>query len=255
MGEPPTGQADPGPPWDSRTQRRTWEALGSQDPLWAVLSEPEAIGGRWDDGAFWETGRVQVAFVFQYLAAKGIAFRRGVALDFGCGVGRLAGPFAEHFARVVGLDIAKSMLDVARTRNPAGRRVGYVQSAATRLPFRDAAFDFVFSHLVLQHCPGDAVESYVAEFARVLANEGVATFTMPARLGETTTRAWRGRAVETREGVVSMDMVAIPMTEILALIAKLPVRLELVFTSLDETGVEYGVYVMRKLAARRPPSE
>jgi SAM-dependent methyltransferase len=247
MNRAPAGSHDPDPPrFDPQTLRRTWEALGAEDPFWAVLAAPEAFGGRWDDAAFWDTGRTQVGFVLDFLETRGIRFGRRLALDFGCGVGRLCGPFADHFDHVVGLDVARSMLEVARTRNPAGRRVPYVQSASRTLPFSSGAFDFVFSHLVLQHCGAEAALGYAAEFARVLAPGGVTVFTMPSRLGASTTRTWRGRPVETRRGVVSMDMAAVPRAEMLALLGRLPVSVALDFTSLDETGVEYGVYVARK---------
>jgi SAM-dependent methyltransferase len=242
-------EPNPSAQWEPAKLRRTWEALGSEDPFWAVLAAPDAIGGRWDDAAFWETGRAQVRFVFDYLGDHGIGWRRGLALDFGCGVGRIAGPLADHFDRVVGLDAARSMLGVARTSNPAGRRVLYVHSADPRLPFRDAAFDFVYSHLVLQHCGPDAALRYVAEFARVLAPAGLAVFTMPTRLGDSTARTWLGRPVKTGAGVVSMDMASVPMGEMLEHLDGLGVTRERVFTSRDDTGVEYGVYVVRKPAS------
>jgi SAM-dependent methyltransferase len=233
--------------WDPTGLRRTWEALGAEDPFWAVLAASHAHGGAWDEAEFWETGRAQVAATLELLRTRGIAYERDVALDFGCGVGRLAGPFADHFRKVVGLDAARSMLNVARTKNPAGRKVLYVHSPNAALPFRDAAFGFVYSHLVLQHCGADAALGYVSEFARVLRPGGLAVFSMPTRLGDSTTRTWLGRAVETRAaGTVSMDMAAIPIDEMLAFLGRLPLRRELVFTSRDENAIEYGAYLVRK---------
>src|SRR5262245_27527552 len=124
-----TPDRDDRPPWDPVFLRKSWEALGAHDPLWAVLAAPESAGGAWDDDAFWETGRQQVRAVMAFLEGQGVRFERGRMLDFGCGVGRLSAPFAEHFAMVVGLDAARTMIDGARSRNPAGRRARYVHSA------------------------------------------------------------------------------------------------------------------------------
>ena len=43
-----------------RAERREWEELAELDPLWAVLSEPDRKGGRWDLDAFLATGEVEV---------------------------------------------------------------------------------------------------------------------------------------------------------------------------------------------------
>jgi SAM-dependent methyltransferase len=235
-----------GEPGDVSHLRTTWEALGAEDPFWAVLAASDASGGGWDRESFWETGRTQVAGVLEFMRERGIAYEPGLALDFGCGVGRLAAPFADRFRKVVGLDAARSMLNVARTQNPAGRRVHYVHSANRGLPFADGAFDFIFSHLVLQHCPAETALGYIAEFSRILRPGGLAVFSMPTRLGDSTTRTWLGRPVQTSIGIVSMDMTAIPMPEMLAFLEKLPWKLELWFATRDEHAIEYGAYLARK---------
>ncbi|HEU0194603.1 MAG TPA: methyltransferase domain-containing protein [Gaiellales bacterium] len=91
-------------------------------------------------------------------------------LDVGCGTGRFAVFAAERTgARVWGVDPSPEMLAQARAR-PGGRRIGWKQSVAERLPFRDGWFDAVHLQLVL-HLVDDRRRA-VGELARVLRAEG-----------------------------------------------------------------------------------
>jgi hypothetical protein len=63
-----------------------WDAFGRSDPLWAILTDPDRRGNRWDPVEFFETGRQEVAAIFQRAAAFNLPVRRHRALDFGCGV-------------------------------------------------------------------------------------------------------------------------------------------------------------------------
>ncbi len=157
--------------------RRVFEAFGREDPLYAALSRKRYRGNRWDPEEFFRTGREEIARVMEYLAGSGVRPAGGRALDFGCGVGRLTQALAEHFDRVVGVDIARSMIERAREFDTHGGRVRYVVNTASDLwDFGDASFDFVYSNKVLQHIPPEAQATYVEEFVRVLRPGGVAVF-------------------------------------------------------------------------------
>ena len=141
---------------DFEKLKQSWQHLGATDPRWAILSEPGREGGGWDDASFWRSGEDFVAWVAQHLAGLGAAPARQRALDFGCGHGRLTQGLANHFAEVVGVDIAASMLDVARSANRHGARVSYVLNERPDLAvLPDASFDFVLTVLVLQHMRPD----------------------------------------------------------------------------------------------------
>ena len=151
-----------------------WDELGRRDPLWAVLTAPEKRGNRWDEAEFFATGVQAVEGILRHFESLGLTFGRGKALDFGCGVGRLTQALAEHFDEVHGVDIAPSMIELARSHNRCGDRCTYhVNDRDDLALFEDGAFDFVLSLITLQHMPPAHATSYLREFVRVLAPGGV----------------------------------------------------------------------------------
>ena len=137
----------------SRTaDARGWEELAQLDPLWAVASSPELRHGHWDEEEFYEGGRRKARKLMERLDALGVPARSARALDFGCGAGRLTLPLADHFDAVVGIDIAPSMLALARMR--AARRPGIefkLDERGDQSLLAGESFDLVYSGLVLQH--------------------------------------------------------------------------------------------------------
>ncbi|HZN40685.1 MAG TPA: class I SAM-dependent methyltransferase [Planctomycetota bacterium] len=165
---------------DIRELQRNWEILGRVDPMWAILTEPDKLGGRWDEGEFFANGRALVAAIVEQLRPLGLPRQQGLALDFGCGLGRLTQAACGHFDRVIGVDIAESMIDGARQRNRFGERCEYVHNTHPNLSFvASASVDFVLSLLVLQHMRTELAQGYVKEFLRVLRPGGVALFQAP----------------------------------------------------------------------------
>lgn len=131
---------------------RGWEELAQLDPLWAVASSPELRHGNWDEEEFYAGGRRKVGKLMERLDALGVPARSARALDFGCGAGRLTLPLADHFDAVVGIDIAPSMLALARMR--AARRPGIefkLDETGDQSLLAGESFDLVYSGLVLQH--------------------------------------------------------------------------------------------------------
>src|SRR4051794_27340086 len=104
-----------------------WEAQARADPLWAVLSEPDKAGRRWDMSAFMATGEEHVAKTLARFADLGGTFPdHHVVVDFGSGVGRLSQAWADRFEHVIGVDISPTMIAVARRVNRHGERVEYI---------------------------------------------------------------------------------------------------------------------------------
>lgn len=119
--------------------------------------------------------------VFEYLRSGKViqALERagphvqGRVLDAGCGGGGTAVSLAEESSFAVGLDLDARFLGsgtrLVRERGVAN--AAFVQGDGARLPFRDAAFDVVFSHSVIEHV--SSAPAYLAECHRVLRPGGV----------------------------------------------------------------------------------
>ena len=172
--------------------RDTWEHWGETDPLWAILSEPDKDGNRWDLGQFMATGEAEISAVFERLSQLGLAPPSRRALDFGCGVGRLSQALASRFARVDGVDISEAMLTTARRINRFGERCSYHHNIAPDLQsFARGTFSFLYSNITLQHMPPIYALGYVREFLRVLAPDGLAVFQIPSHFASPILRGRR----------------------------------------------------------------
>lgn len=168
------------PPVSLNSVKRTYEKLGRDDPLYAVLSRRELRHNKWDPAEFFETGKREIKEILEYVDQLGLPLLRQRALDFGCGVGRLSQALAEHFERVVGVDIAESMVERAREFNRRGDRVEYRVNTADDLRSLDGSFDFIYSNITLQHIPPEPAAKYVREFFRLLRPGGVTIFQVPS---------------------------------------------------------------------------
>lgn len=91
----------------------------------------------------------------------------GKTLEIGCGVGRLMKK------GYYGIDISEEMLKIAKERRPD---CNFKLSDGRTIPYADETFDSVYSYLVFQHLPLDAVESYIKEAHRVLKKNGLFVF-------------------------------------------------------------------------------
>jgi len=112
------------------------------------------------------------------LSNLGITLTHGKALDFGCGVGRLTQALAAHFSEVHGVDISSSMVDRANAfaDGCAGNLRFFHLRAGDLHAFPDFSYDFVYSHICLQHIPTTYQHRYIRGFFRVLGQGGVAFF-------------------------------------------------------------------------------
>jgi len=158
----------------------SWNELGKRDPLWAILTSPEHTNRRWDLEEFLATGQEFLVWLDEVLRTFCPDLRRGRALDFGCGVGRLTQPLGDYFQEVVGVDIAASMIEKAKDLNRHGDRCTYLLNVGSDLNLLATnSFDFVITYLVLQHMPPDLACGYLREFLRVLKPGGIMFFQIP----------------------------------------------------------------------------
>lgn len=95
-------------------------------------------------------------------------YRGRTVLDAGCGHGRYLPAFAQLGARVVGLDLGRGPEAAGVSLDDPD--VAVVQGSVLQAPFRDGAFDLVFSDGVIHHTP-DARAAFL-ELARLVRPGG-----------------------------------------------------------------------------------
>ena len=183
---------------------RDWNALAEVDPYWAVLTHDEFRGAVATDrdklNAFLESGREHVDRIWDAIElARGDPFSPERALDFGCGVGRIAIPLAARCGAVVGVDVADRML--ARARELCGqlgvRNVQFVKGDDD-LSLVEGTFDLVHSYIVFQHIAPERGLRLLRRLAGRLAANGVGVLhvlyynpDMASSAARLTKTAWR----------------------------------------------------------------
>ena len=125
-------------------------------------------GARYDDIAEWYDA--EFATTASGVATREIALRLlgsgpGRLLDVGCGGGSHAVAFADHGWSVVGVDISRAQLELARRRG-----VAVVEADAAALPFENGGFDAAVS--LFTHTDVDDFAAVLREVARVLRPNG-----------------------------------------------------------------------------------
>ena len=159
-----------------------WERNARSNALWAVLTDDRQKRKNWDVVDFFETGRAEVRLVFAHLLKLGVPPNpAGRFLDFGCGVGRISRVLMDYFAEGHGVDISKTMIDQAKSYSANdARQANYIVNARDDLSLcASDYFDFVYSHIVLQHVPAPCQPVFIQEFIRILKPGGVAAFQIP----------------------------------------------------------------------------
>ncbi len=157
---------------------RQWTSLGATDPLWAVLSDPEKKGGKWNLEEFLATGDSDIQR-FSTLIERHSALRRpfGDVLDFGCGVGRLSFAWSKQARSVTGVDVASTMIERAQVVLRGIPNVSVRLNTEPNLgQFSSDSFDIVASYITLQHIPPSEALMYLREFARITRPGGVTVF-------------------------------------------------------------------------------
>ena len=163
--------------------RDTWDALAKEDAMFYILTDKNKKGDRWNLDEFLETGRDQWQQFKNFLSHYGLEHvysTEGIAIDLGCGTGRLTIAMSKDFERVIGIDVSKGMIEKANI-NKSTLEVKncefLINNGVDLSNISDQSADFCFSYLTLQHCPSRSqVLHYVREFSRVLKPNGVALF-------------------------------------------------------------------------------
>lgn len=167
-----------------KTSKETWNALSKEDAMFYILTNKDKRGGAWNLHEFLDTGQNQWQRFKNLLSHYGLervySSKKGIAVDIGCGMGRVTLAMCKDFEQVIGVDVSEDMIEKANV-NMSTLRVKncefLVNNGADLFGIPDQSVDFCFSYLTLQHCPSrKQVLYYISEFSRVLKVDGVALF-------------------------------------------------------------------------------
>jgi 2-polyprenyl-3-methyl-5-hydroxy-6-metoxy-1,4-benzoquinol methylase len=129
----------------------------------------EAARERYFDG-----GSKQIAGLAARIEAHtGCALESRRALDFGCGVGRMALPLAERCEHVYGVDVSPAVLRAADSNARRMKLSNVEWLEAGRLAELSGRYDLVISHWVFQHIPSREGERIFSTLVRGLGPGGV----------------------------------------------------------------------------------
>ena len=164
----------------SKPPDNRWEHFAREDAEYYVLT---GIGRSADAAGleqFFESGREAAAAIMREVAD--LLPGHALAVEFGCGVGRLLIPVAPHFDRLIGVDVAPTMIEKL---NANCRRFG-VQNVTGVLadePWeRSCGADLVYSWLVFQHIEDiGIIEDSLSRLAAALKTRGVALLQFDTR--------------------------------------------------------------------------
>ena len=111
-------------------------------------------------------------------------------LDVGCGTGETDRFLGDHVQRLAGVDVASTMLERARARNPWAEYRDFGEGDP--IPFPDESFDVCFAVCVLHHVPPDRRVQLVGEMRRVCRRGGLVAIFEHNPLNPLTRRAVHG---------------------------------------------------------------
>jgi SAM-dependent methyltransferase len=133
--------------------------LWTEDPRLTIVYDTECLGRRDHD--------------FYLTLAKTVG-ARGV-VDIGCGTGVFAADLAGHGHQVIGLDPARAMLDIARTR-PGGDGVVWMHGDASIVPSSVGDLVVMMGHVAQYFIDDSEWARLLGEVHRILAPGGRLTF-------------------------------------------------------------------------------
>ena len=154
------------------------------DPAAVVRAGYDAIGARYHEWSHDDPDRIAYATMLRdRLPAD------SVVLELGCGPGDPATRILSERHRVVGVDLSRGQLDLARGHAP---RASLVQADMTRLSVRPRSLDAVASFFAFGHLPSAAHAPLLTSIGSWLRPGGVLVTNVPLTPDEGVEEGWLG---------------------------------------------------------------
>ncbi len=124
------------------------------------------------DQLMWESGKRDLEILLKGLSKESLQTQ--VALEVGCGVGRLLRASANIFNRVIGIDVSQKALEQARDLLQDLSNVELILGNGTDLSaVNSSSVDFVYSFAALSSMPVSVFASYLRELDRIVKVGGL----------------------------------------------------------------------------------
>jgi 2-polyprenyl-3-methyl-5-hydroxy-6-metoxy-1,4-benzoquinol methylase len=201
-----------------------WNEYGKNESYWSVLIHDKFKSTNIEKNIeeFYDTGRGTLNWIESILRYCGeweslIGGGGGVCMEYGCGVGRVTMQLASVFDRVIGMDISKEHLKIARERSESLgiKNIDFKKIQTISDIDKIGECDFIFSLIVLQHNPPPIIAAIIKKIFYRIKHNGIAMFQVPVNID--------GYSFSTKEylakidNINEMEMHALPQKVILEL--------------------------------------
>ncbi len=147
-----------------------------------IVPVPATSAGEFTGERFLPSCSGEIAYEHWHRYAFARRFVQGKrVLDAACGEGygtALLGAFAKS---AVGIDVDLATINHASATYGEGTRVRFMPTSCTGLPLPSASFDVIVSFETIEHLSAEEQPEMLAEFARVLAPDGLLIISSPNR--------------------------------------------------------------------------
>ena len=153
-----------------KRMRKDWDKRARENAEYYIANSSK----EWKDRDFYLSGEINVANDIMPEMHRICGGSRSpldlMALEIGCGVGRMTRMLSRIFGHITAVDVSKEMIDRGRANLADLVNVTLILGdGATLSALSDASHDFAFSFIVFQHIPStEVIASYCREVRRVL---------------------------------------------------------------------------------------
>src|SRR3990172_1189164 len=166
--------------------KKQWEKLGSDEPYWSVCT----INGKYvkkkftkeNEIEFYNSGKNVIEALHKICKKAGIQYEKGSCLEYGCGVGRVTLQLAKEFSYVVGVDISKNHIQIAKKKKDelCIKNVDFLLlERGVEDMMTIQTFDLIFSIIFLQHIRKKEVFEIFSTFIKIIKKGSLIIFQIP----------------------------------------------------------------------------
>lgn len=157
-----------------------WEAFAEREPYFAVFTDPKFLRANRtpnNEREFFDSGELLVDAIFHTIKRRlAFDFAPESILEYGCGPGRLAIPFARKAGSVTAVDRSPNMLDAARNEAAKQSVANIHFKTASEFEATRRKFDLVNCYLLFQRLPPSEGLALFRQLLGCIGSGGIGAF-------------------------------------------------------------------------------